>query len=115
VAGLVLGGVGIASVVVGAIFGARAKSEHDDAVLRCPTSPCSDEEGVRLNGVAQTSALVANVTIVAGLALTAGGFVTWVTAPRGKPAPPSTGALRLTSVAPAFGKGSGAIALTGTF
>lgn len=117
IAGVVLGTAGLASLVVGGVFGARAKSQHDDAVARCPSSPCPDLDGVELNEAAKTSALVTDITVGAGLALVGAGIVVWLTAPREEPSrsPTTTGSLRLTHVAPALGNGSGAISVGGTF
>jgi hypothetical protein len=117
-AGVLLGGLGIAGVVVGSIIGLRAKSLHDDAVERCPGSPCPNAEGVRLNEDAKTNALVSNIAFGAGLALVGAGVVVWLTAPRGD-APASTGkrseALQLTHLRPVVGQNGAALSLGGTF
>lgn len=113
IAGVVLGGVGIAGVVVGSIVGLRAKSLHDDAIERCPSSPCPDAEGVSLNEDAQTSALVSNIGFGAGLALIGAGVVVWLTAPRSSA--PASGSVRLTQVRPVVGQGSAALSVGGTF
>jgi hypothetical protein len=100
-------------VVVGSIMGLRAKSLHDDATTRCPSSPCSDAEGVRLNEDAQTNALISNIGFGAGLALVGAGVVIWLTAPRASA--PVSGAVRLTQVRPVVGQGGAALSLGGTF
>jgi serine/threonine-protein kinase len=119
-AGVILGGVGLAGVVVGSILGLRAKSLHDDAIERCSGSPCPDAEGVRLNGEAQSAALVSNVAFGAGLALVGAGAVIWLTAPRAKADTPASAgrrseAVRLTHLRPVAGVSGAAISLGGTF
>ena len=117
--GVGLASVGVASVVVGSIVGFRAKSLHDDAVERCPGSPCPDAEGVRLNEDAQTNALISNITFGAGLALVGAGVVVYLIAPRAKAdasASTSSGAAaRLTHIRPVVGAGGGALSVGGTF
>ena len=84
--GYVVGGVGIASVIVGAIFGVRAitlRSESDDKCGdgdACPDTP-EGHEGLEANEDAQTSATVANVLVGVGLGLVGVGLVVVLTAP----------------------------------
>ncbi|NUQ75649.1 MAG: tetratricopeptide repeat protein [Polyangiaceae bacterium] len=111
--GIGMASAGIASVVVGSIIGLRAKSLHDDAIERCPGSPCPDKEGVRLNEDAQTNAFVSNITFGAGLALVGSGLVVWLTAPRAKA--PASGSAHLTEIRPIFGPGGAALSAGGTF
>jgi hypothetical protein len=113
--GIGIASFGIASVVVGSIFGLRAKSLHDDAIERCPGSPCPDPEGVRLNEDAQTNALISNLTFGAGLALVGAGVVVWLTAPRAKSDAPASEAARLTHIRPVIGSNGAALSLGGTF
>jgi hypothetical protein len=111
--GIGIASVGIASVVVGSIVGLRAKSLHDNAIERCPGSPCPDAEGVRLNEDAQTNALISNLTFGAGLALVGAGVAVWLTAPRAKSDAPASA--RLTHIRPVFGSNGAALSLGGTF
>lgn len=68
ITGLVVGGVGLASVLVGGYFGYRALSLGRDVAARCPTSSCDDPIGLQENADAHRSARVANWTVIAGLA-----------------------------------------------
>lgn len=112
VVGIGIASAGIASVVVGSIIGLRAKSLHDDAIERCPGTPCPDAEGVRLNEDAQTNAFVSNITFGGGLALVGAGVVVWLTAPRAK-AP--AGSARLTKIQPVVGSNGAALSVGGSF
>lgn len=122
-AAAIIGGAGFASVVVGGVFGLQAMGKHDDALERCPRSPCSDAEGVQQNEAAKADAMVANVTIGAGLAAIAAGAVLWLTAPRAATSPRASmnssvqgaGALRVTAVEPVIGSEGAALRLGGTF
>jgi hypothetical protein len=85
--GYVLGGVGIAALSAGAIFGGLAMSRNedaDDAARACPNDRCPTE-AARSRAVdaiddATTYANVANVTVGAGLAMIVGGIILVVTA-----------------------------------
>jgi serine/threonine-protein kinase len=114
-AALILGGAGVVSLGVGAVFGFRAKSQHDDAIERCPASPCGDPEGVSLNQSAQTSALVANITIGAGIAAASAGAILWLTAPRAAPKPASSLGPRVTAALPAALPGGAYVSVAGVF
>jgi len=65
--GYAIGGLGIASVAVGAYFGLRAIQKNDDAKAQCSPTNCASAEGLDLNSQARTSATVATVAIAAGL------------------------------------------------
>jgi hypothetical protein len=62
----IVGGVGIGSLIVGAVFGFRAISKENDSDSACPSDRCS-QRGVDLHNQAKTSALVSDLTIGAGL------------------------------------------------
>jgi len=93
-----LGALSVVSLGVGAYFGIRAKSEHDDAVARCPASPCPDDVGITKNEDARKSAVVANVTIGAGVVALAGGVVLWLVAPKAEATKKTGGAARVTAL-----------------
>jgi hypothetical protein len=82
--GLVIGGVGLAAIGVGAYFGLSAKSKHDDANAICPQRECASASAVQLNEDAGTSATISTIAIGVGLAAVAAGIYLYVTS---KPAP----------------------------
>lgn len=98
--GLTLGGLGIAAVGVGAVFGVMAAGKSSDAKDLCPDKRCAnagDEREARdAVSTANTNANVANVTIGVGAAMIVGGLVLVLTAKPPKPVdtPPRT-ALRV--------------------
>jgi hypothetical protein len=82
--GLVLGGVGIVGVAVGAIFGLQAGSKWDDAKAKCDDYPygCGDD-GVKLADDANSAATISTIGFIAGGVLVAGGAALWLTAGSG--------------------------------
>ena len=92
VAGLVVAGVGAASVVASGVLGLLAKSANDDAVANhCPSNPRCDAEGVRLTDDAKALALGSTILFVVGATGLVTGGALFLTAPR-----PVTGSLRVT-------------------
>jgi hypothetical protein len=89
VAGGVLGGVGIAGIVVGSIFGTTAKSRLDASKAHCRTATLCTSDGLDLVAQARSAATVSTIGIVAGGALLVGGVVVFLTAPSSAPRPPS--------------------------
>jgi hypothetical protein len=84
--GYVLGGVGIAALSAGAIFGVLAmsrSSDADDAASACPNDRCPTEaarsRAVDAIDQANTYANVANITVGAGAAMIIAGIVLVVT------------------------------------
>ncbi|HEX9294203.1 MAG TPA: hypothetical protein VF881_00155 [Polyangiaceae bacterium] len=84
---LVAGGVGIAGLVVGSVFGLVSKSKHDEASQFCDGSTCSTERGVDLRSEALVAGNISTVAFITGAAGLAAGAALWVTAapdvPRG--------------------------------
>ncbi|MFO0739309.1 MAG: hypothetical protein U0270_25660 [Labilithrix sp.] len=78
--GLVVGGVGVAGVVFGAVAGALALSARSEAVSNCPSYPNAClPEGTSANERAQTWATGSTIGLGAGLALVAtGAFLAFV-------------------------------------
>jgi hypothetical protein len=103
---LVVGGVGVAGVAVGAIFGVMAMSKNNQALQssNCPTSTECDSNGLSLTNTAKSDATVSTVGFIAGGVLVAAGAVLWITAPS---AHPTTGV----RVTPLVGLGTGGLAL----
>jgi hypothetical protein len=120
IAALVVGGAGVAGVVLGGVFGAMAKSKWDEALTGCrgPEGTRCSDTAIGLGDDAATQATVSTVGFVAGGVLVAGGVVLWLTAPSAKPA---ATAARLRpapfelELSPSFGPGGAYGALRGRF
>jgi hypothetical protein len=112
VGALVLGGVGVAALSVGAIFWRNAISRNDASYGsgHCDASGC-DETGTGLRNDALNDASIATVSAVLGVgALVAGGVVLYLRAPA-TPAAPTSGI----GLQPLVGSSSGGIALSGAW
>jgi hypothetical protein len=82
--GLVLGGVGVVGVAVGAVFGLQAGSKWDDAKAKCDDYPYEcGPDGVELADDAKSSATISTIGFIAGGALLAGGAALFFTAGSG--------------------------------
>jgi len=92
--GWVVGGVGLAAVAAGAVFGLRANGLHDDARQNghCSEAEGCDETGLDLVGQAKDAASVANVLFVSGGVLVAAGVTLYLV---GAPTDTSTASVRL--------------------
>lgn len=79
--GLIVGGVGLVGVAVGAVFGLQASSKWDDAKSKCDDYPygCSSE-GVSLADDASSAATISTIGFIAGGVLVAGGATLFLTA-----------------------------------
>lgn len=75
VASIVLGGVGLVGLGVGAYFGASAMSDADEANDLCPEGNCTSQRGEDLMSDARTSATVSNIAFGVGIASLATGLV----------------------------------------
>jgi hypothetical protein len=73
-----VGVLGVAAIGVGSYFGVRAIGQWHDSNAACPTSPCADPAGPGLARDAKNTALVADVTLAAGLAGVALGAILFV-------------------------------------
>lgn len=106
--GLVVGGVGIAGLVVGSLFGLDAKSKNDQALQpqNCRTSTLCTQNGLNLTSDAKAAANRATIAFVAGGVLVAGGVVLWLVAP----SPSAQTGLR---VAPLLSASAGGLSLDG--
>jgi serine/threonine-protein kinase len=83
-AGLVVGGVGVAGVVVGSIFGFSAMSKNSNSKDECPTTTCTNPQGKADADDAKSAATLSSVFFIGGVALAAGGAVLYFTAPKSK-------------------------------
>jgi hypothetical protein len=107
-AGLVVGGVGAAGVVVGSIFGILAKATYDRALNSASecnhsTNQCQGQ-GVSDGKTAHSQATVSTVAFIAGGALLGGGALLYFTAPR-------TGV----TLSPTVGMRSAGVGINGSF
>lgn len=80
-AALAVGGVGVAGLIVGSIFGVRAFLQWDSALSHCQGGDRTrcDDEGMRLGDSASTSGTVSSVMFAVGGAGVAASVILWVT------------------------------------
>lgn len=112
IAGIALGGAGIAGVAVGAVFGALAASAWSKQQADCGSSPCSatgHQSALNDHTTLTTDGAVSTAAFIVGGALLAGGTVLFLTAPRR--APSGTGF----QVSPGLGPHEATLGLRGTF
>ena len=79
---LVAGGVGVAGVVVGSIFGLKSKSDHDEAEKYCDGSRCTDARGVSAGDSAHSAGNISTIAMIVGGVGLAAGVTLWFTAPK---------------------------------
>jgi hypothetical protein len=107
-AAFVVGGVAIATLATGSIFGLVAKSNNDDAKGHCPADNACDSQGVSLTKDAQHAATASTIAFVGGGVLVAAGLVLYFTAPKD-----AGHAATSVGISPLIGAGSGGIMLGG--
>lgn len=85
IAGIVIGGVGVAGIALGAVAGIEAKSSYDDALKQCGGHPSCPpgSPGLAERSTAGTWATVSDIAFIAGGAAVVGGVVLYFTAPHG--------------------------------
>lgn len=66
IAAIVTGGVGVAGVVVGSVFGLRSQSKHDESDRYCSGNVCRDPRGVELMNQARSAGNASTVSFVVG-------------------------------------------------
>jgi hypothetical protein len=107
--GLVVGGVGIAGLAVGGVFGILAQSKwkqaETDCGAGCPAGAPARDEAQN----AHNEAKISNIAFAAGGGVTAVGLIMFLVAPSGKAEPARTGL----SLSPLFGSGTVGMAATG--
>lgn len=95
VVGLVLAGVGVVGLGVGAGFGVEALGKKSESDAYCGKGGTGDNEcfgdGVTLRSDAVSNANVSTIFFAAGAALVAGGLVLWLTAPSSSAATSNAG------------------------
>lgn len=77
---VVAGGVGIAGMIAGSVFGLTAVSRRDEARELCPDD-CADDAGVEAWRDAKRAGDASTAAFLVGGAALATGLVLWVTAP----------------------------------
>jgi uncharacterized protein GlcG (DUF336 family) len=81
--GVVVGGVGVSGLALGAVFALNAKSKNDEALQpkNCRTSSLCTQTGLNLTNDARTSAAESTIAFTVGGLLVAGGVLMWIVAP----------------------------------
>jgi serine/threonine-protein kinase len=112
-AGLVVGGVGVAGLIIGGVFGGLTLSKTGDSKAYCSAgSPVQcDPTGLQLRSDAKGLAKVSDIALAVGGAAMVAGIILFVTAPSGKA--PSTGSALRVQVGPTVGSTAGGLLLRG--
>jgi len=79
----VAGGISLAGVAVGSIYGLTARSKNDDSMAYCSEKTICSQRGVTLRDEARNDALVSTIAFGVGAVALAGAVVLWATAPNG--------------------------------
>jgi hypothetical protein len=110
--GLALGGVGVAGVIVGAVFGMMAISKKSAQTNACSSATsCTDRQAaLDAHSSSQTDGTIATIGFIAGGALVAGGAVLFFTGH----APERTSTARI-RVLPTVGPRGAGLSLGGAF
>ncbi len=88
VIGVVVAGVGVVGVAVGAIFGLKTFSQWSSAQSDCQsTTNCDHSKAVDERSSAMTSSTISTIGFIAGGAFLAGGAVLYFTAPKASSKP----------------------------
>jgi hypothetical protein len=111
---LVAGGVGLAGIAVGSVFGLMSRSSWSSSQSECPSSAnCPQHaQAVTDHDTASTQATISTIAFAAGGVALAAGAVLWFTAPHAATEIAPRASLRLT---PTVGPGSGGLLLGGVF
>jgi hypothetical protein len=111
IAGIATGGVGVVSLVLGAVFGGLAASDWSSAQGECKTVACtrdSSTSGYKDEHSAASEATASTASFIAGGVLVAAGALLFFTA---RPSPARTGV----RVVPTGGRDSAGVILGGSF
>jgi hypothetical protein len=79
---LLVGGVGVVGVGLGAAFGLASKSKHDQAAKDCTGAACPDNAALGEANAAQTDGNISTVMMIVGGVGLAAGVTLWLTAPK---------------------------------
>lgn len=77
-----LGGVGVAGIAVGGVFGVLSKMKNDEAAEHCMAETRCDREGVALGETAESHATVSTIAFAAGGVALAAAITLLVSAPK---------------------------------
>jgi hypothetical protein len=110
--GLIIGGAGLVTAVVGAPFGFIAISQNKLAESNCPTNDTCHEPGGSDAKTAVTDSIVSTVLVFVGSGIAIGGAVVFFTAPKPKHEPSPKATLHVT---PSMERGGGGLRLSGSF
>lgn len=103
--GWIIGGVGVASLGVGAVFGVRAMNKSSEAKSLCSSDACANAEAINTNSDAKTAARIADITLGAGLIAVVGGTYLILSSPRRAASPSTKNASILTPTFDRYGAG----------
>jgi hypothetical protein len=111
---LVAGGVGLAGIGVGSVFGLMSRSSWSSSQSECPSSSnCPQHaQAVSDHDAASTRAVISTIAFAAGGVALAAGAVLWFTAPR---TTSETGPRVSFGLTPSVGTTSGGLLLGGAF
>jgi serine/threonine-protein kinase len=93
--GVVIMGVGAASIAIGSVFGVSAINKDADADDLCEESSCRSDRGAQLSQDATKAATISTIGFAVGGAALLGGAILYLSAPDGS----ETAQLRMTPVA----------------
>ena len=82
IAALVVGGVGVAGVAVGSIFGIQAMSKKKTADETCDGTACQTDAGVEAGKSAHKAGTISTIGMIVGGVGLAAGVTLWLTAPK---------------------------------
>jgi hypothetical protein len=77
------GGVGVAGVIIGTVFGLKSQSKHAQSDDYCTGHTCQDQRGVELMNEARTAGTISTTAFVIGGVGLATGAVLWLARPFG--------------------------------
>jgi hypothetical protein len=106
-----VGGIGVAGVVAGAIFGGLAASSSSKLKTECPNNICTASSQGNLSS-AKTQALVSTIGLTVGGAALATGIVLFVVS---RPSGKKDDARPSAELVPSFGPQGGSLSLVGRF
>jgi hypothetical protein len=104
--GLVAGGIGVAGIVSGSVFGAMALSEKNDQTADCGSSTCSSKgraQALSDHSTGITDGTISTIGFIGGGALLVGGAILFFTGGHSSAASSPSGMLLVPSVGPAGG------------
>jgi hypothetical protein len=107
----VVGGVGVAALGAGAVFGGLAVKDKGEADALCPNKSCNSEGFAHIEA-AKNKALISTISIGVGAGAVAAGVVLFIVS---RPSAPPKDSARRTWIVPTFGPQAGGAAVIGTF